>query len=497
MSLSSKMLRGAMTLAAARIAGRILTLVSLLTVARWLGPTEVGVFAIATLAITALEQLSETGFRSALIHQRGDIRQYLAPVRTVQAVRGLGLGALMFITAPWTAGLFDSPQALEILRVLSLVPVIQGVEPLFETLSRKDLRFGTVASVQIASGIVGLLVAITAAWARPTAWALVYSAIARVTASTVCYYSVSERSLWRFSLNWGRLRELHPFGFWIFVTGVLSYLFVKGGDWAIGCVLSTQELALYQMAFLICTTLTSELAAVLNTMLFPLFSKVQPDPGKLADAFGFSFGAVAVATFFMGALICACSEDLFTIVLGPAWSPALSLVPWLTAWGVCSALGSVLGSFMQALGRPKTWAITIFWMSGLLGVGVYPATVRFGVEGVAALLAGIGVIMQLIRYRIVTRMLGWSFGAIARRVLVPTVAGLVGVLFASWGVGLITNAGTWQSLVLKGLGTAGIYGLFVWTAGARLQPSVVDLARRIRPPLAVLDKPGALTDPIP
>jgi O-antigen/teichoic acid export membrane protein len=49
------------TLTAARLLTRGFDLARMLTIARWLGPDEMGVYAVATLALTALDQLSDFG----------------------------------------------------------------------------------------------------------------------------------------------------------------------------------------------------------------------------------------------------------------------------------------------------------------------------------------------------------------------------------------------------------------------------------------------------
>ncbi len=128
--LTDRLLRGGVTLTAARLLTRGFDLARMLTIARWLGPDEMGVYAVTTLALTAFDQLSETGLRSALIQRPGELSAYLLPVRTVQIVRGLLLGGVVFLSAPWISAFFDSPPSLILLRVMALLPVIKGFEPL-------------------------------------------------------------------------------------------------------------------------------------------------------------------------------------------------------------------------------------------------------------------------------------------------------------------------------------------------------------------------------
>ncbi|HQJ10167.1 MAG TPA: oligosaccharide flippase family protein, partial [Deltaproteobacteria bacterium] len=129
------------TLGSARLLYRSLDVVRILTIARWLGPDEMGVYAVATLIITALEQISQTGLHQALIQRQGDISSYLLPVRTIQALRGIALGLLVYVSAPVIAGFFNSPKSLEVLRIMALYPVITGFEPLAVTLWQRELQF--------------------------------------------------------------------------------------------------------------------------------------------------------------------------------------------------------------------------------------------------------------------------------------------------------------------------------------------------------------------
>lgn len=479
MSLSHKVVKGTAILTVSRAITRAFSLVSILTVARWLGPEEMGVFGVASLMLATIDQLTETGLRSALIQRQGNIGMYIVPVRTVQAVRGLCLGLLVFVSAPLVAEFFGAPKALEILRVIALVPVIQGLEPIFETLARKDLNFGPIVRVQIASGLVGMLVGIATAYLKPDAWALVYATLSRVAVSAFAYYWISEQKYRGFSLQWASLKDLHSFGFWVFINTLASYFFIKGGDWAIGRMLSIQELALYQMAFLVTTVVTGELAAILSSIMLPVFSKLQNEQGKLSEAFGAFFGIISIVTFLMAALVCGCSPDFYRSVLGVNWISALKLVPWLTVWGVCSVFAGALGGLMQALNRPKLWAQTVFLMVGCMGIGIYPMTLWLGSTGVAVLMAGIGIVMQLLRYWLVARIVCMTYWQVLGHIFVPLGACLLTVSLVRQIISPLIQQYIWTSLVLSAVSTIAIFSIIIVAAGSHLRPTLGQLFERV------------------
>ena len=47
----------------ARLINRAFGLIRMITIARWLGPDEMGVYAVEGLAVATLKQLSESGLR--------------------------------------------------------------------------------------------------------------------------------------------------------------------------------------------------------------------------------------------------------------------------------------------------------------------------------------------------------------------------------------------------------------------------------------------------
>ena len=303
------------------------------------------------------------------------------------------------------AAFFDSPRSAAILRVMALLPVIKGFEPLFETLARKELRFGPVVALQTGASLVSLGVGLVTAYLRPDAWALVLAGLSGTLVTTLGAHLCSERRSLGVSFDWRPLKDLRHFGFWIFINGLAAYLFLRGGEWVIGRTLDVGSLALYQMAFLISTTVTMEIGGVVAQLAFPVFSHLQSERDRLEAVFRQSFGMISVITLAMAGLVCVCSPDFYPLVLGNRWLAALPLVPWLAVWGVCSLFAGFMGGLFQALGRLRLWVQTVLVMTVLFAIGVIPLTTWQGARGVAILMAGVGVLMQGVRYLLIGRLL--------------------------------------------------------------------------------------------
>lgn len=475
--LSRNILRGGAALTVSRLASRTFDLIRMLTIARWLGPQEMGVYAVATLALSALEQLSDPGLRHALIQRKGDITPYKLPVRTVHVVRGVILGVIVFIASPWIAAFFDSPKSLTILRTVAIIPVIRGLEPLCFTLAQKELRFLPYVILQTVASIVGLAAGLIAALIRPDAWALVLSSISVVLVMTVGAHLLSDRQDLGFSFDWRSLDEIRRFGFWIFVNSIVAYVFMKGGDWMIGRLLDVTSLALYQMAFLICTVATMEMGVMASQLFFPVFSHLQDDRVRLQAAFCQSLAIVSIFMLAIAGLICACSPDFYRLVLGGRWLSALPLVLPLTVSGVCSMFANIFAGLFQALGRPKLWTQIVLSAFSLLVVGIFPVTHWFGALGVAILMAIIGLLMQLVSYVFIGRLLGLSFPKVTRHVITPSLACVVSLVITTLIGRLIPMSNPLTSLTVSAISLLCTYALCIRLGSRWMDPSPRELVQ--------------------
>ncbi len=445
-----------------------------------------GVYAVVMLALTAIEQFSETGLRQSLIQRQGDISPYKLPIRTVQGVRGLILGVLVFVTAPWIGAFFGSPESQTILRTVAIIPVIRGFEPLFITLSQRQLRFVPVAVLQTVASIVGLAVGLIAARIRPDAWALVFSSLSVAVVTTAGAHLLSDRKDLGLSFNWRPLNDIRSFGFWIFANSIVAYVFIKGGDWMIGRLLDIKTLALYQMAFLISTTAALEIGMMVYQLCYPLFSRLQDDRARLQAVLGQTFGLVSIVTLAMAGLLIACSPDFFRLVLGEKWLAALPLIIPFTIWGVFSIFGNLFSGLFQALGRPRLWTQTVCLMAALLAVGIFPMTHWLGALGVAILMASIGALMQLTSSGVLGRLLGIPFTKVLSHAAIPTAASIVSVVVATQLRPLLPSASSLYGLLISALAFASTYFVCLGLSNRWMEPSPKELAQRL---LASLKSP--------
>lgn len=433
--MGKRAIRGAGWIALARFGAHGLSTLRLILLAWLLGeeaPSFLGIFGVAFLALGTAEAVSQTGISQAIIQKREDTGPYLDSAWTVAVLRGAIIGLLLYLGAPWIAQFFDKPGAEGPLRVLALVPVLTGLNSIGVLFFSKDLAFHKSFIMQTGAAAVELVVCAVAAWIKPDVWALVWGKLAAITYATVVSYLLSDRTA-RLRLSLPRLRELSSFGFWIFWSALIGFGLVKGGDAVIAKLLPAAALGIYQMAARLAMLPALELARVVTIVTFPAFSLLQDDLPRLQQAFLKAFFVVGVASLLATACVIALSHDFVAIFLRPEWAEAAPVMQLLAIWGACRGLGAGQYVIFQASGRPALAAIFPALMLAAFAVGVVPVTQTYGLMGVASLLAGIGVLAQVLHYPLVAWVLELPVGAVYMRTFVPLTATLA-ALAAAQGV---------------------------------------------------------------
>lgn len=419
-----KAARGAVWMAAGKVLGSLLAMLKVLIVARLLGPDgprELGVFAVAVLVIELSRVMSEIGLRHALIQRADDPAPYADTAWTAEVVRGLVLGALVFFAAPWLAAFFNKPAAEMPLRALAMAPVLVGFQNIWTFSFDRELKFHKKFAFQVGARATGLVVAAVYAWIRPSLWALVVGQLAGELAGVGLSYVLCRRFC-RLEFRPRKFRPLFSFGFWIFVTAMLTIAMSRGGDFVIGKLLPAAALGIFTMAANLSSRVVAQISQVGAQTVFPVFSRLQGERERLRSGFLRTFFAMSAVVLFVAAGLISVGDEAVRILLGPDWLEAVPLVKILAVWGALRGLSPIMDVLFRGVGRPK-WAA---WCTGaslvLFAAGVYPMATAFGAVGVAWVLAGSQVIGHGIRYPLVARVLDLPARKMLLRLAVPVAA---------------------------------------------------------------------------
>ena len=152
--------------------------IKLIIFARLLNPYDFGLMGIALLTMTILETFSTTGFQTALIQKKEDMKSYLDIAWTVLVLRGFILFVLLYLIAPYAAIFFKVPQAKLIIQVIGISIIFKALTNIGVIYFRKDLQFNKEFFYQLSGTLTEFIVAVSTALMLRNVWALVFGLLA-------------------------------------------------------------------------------------------------------------------------------------------------------------------------------------------------------------------------------------------------------------------------------------------------------------------------------
>lgn len=398
----------------------------LVVLSRLLAPTDFGLIAMATVIINFGELARDMGTSAVLIQREELDDDTTCTVFWFNTVAGLGLGIAVFALAPLLAGFFAEPDLAPMLQLLAVVFPIGGLATAHQALLQRASRFRVIAGVELLAIVLGLLVAVPAAWLGAGAFSLVYQILAATLVSSACVWRASG---WTPRLRWSsrRFRSMWTFSGPLFGFNILHVVSRSADDWMLGRFLGAGPLGVYSLAYRVMMVPIYNLGWIVDRALFPILSQRRREPGAAADLYRRSLTVTALlATPVAGGLWVA-REPLMVGVFGEQWRDAAVVLAWLAPIGLIESLFSTTWTVMKSYGRTD-----LLGRVGLLGAVLLPTAFLIGLQwGLIGLAAGylIGlVLLATPAFVIAVRLTGNSGGDLLRALGPPLVLSCLMVL---------------------------------------------------------------------
>jgi O-antigen/teichoic acid export membrane protein len=384
------------------VADRLLRLVMLVVLARFLAPEDFGLIGIALVTLGALNQLSKLGLNKALIQNRADnVDDYLNTAWLLQVGRGLLLAAIGFVIAPYAADFFSEPRATDLIRVITLGPLLIGVRNPGIVYMEKNLEFHKRFAYVMSGALVNVTVAITLAIILQNVWALAFGKLAEQIGKVIASYALHD---YRPSISFDRDRaeEMIQYGKWVTASAMVLFLFSSGDDAFVGWFIGATALGFYQIAYQFSNAPATEVTHIISRVAFPTYSKIQDDMDKLREGY---FKTLQLTTFFsfpMAAGIMVVAPTFVRAFMGSEWVPAIVIMQILAVFGAMRSFGATYGPLFEAISRPDLNTKMQVLNLSVLAVLIYPLTAAYGVEGTALAVLGVAVVTPIPLYIVLT-----------------------------------------------------------------------------------------------
>lgn len=351
--------------------------------ARLILPSEFGLIAMLAIFIGLGSTFISSGLTQSLIRTVEPTPKDYATVFYFNIVLGAIMYVLIFFSAPWIALFYEQPILVEMIRVYSLIFIIQSFGMVQMAQLTKDMRFKVQLVISIPSLIIGSTLGITMAYNNYGVWSLVWSGLTQTLVSNVQVWFYSK---WRptSDFDWTTLKKHWTYGYKLLLSGVLNTVFTNIYAIIIGKFFLPAQVGFYQRADSLKQLPVANISNALNRVTFPLFAKIQDDNTRLKSAYKKILQMVLYLIAPILLLMAALGEPLFRLLFTEKWLPAVPYFQILCLNGILYPIHAYNLNILTVKGLSG-----LFLRLELVKVAIICITILGGIQfGIYGLLIG-------------------------------------------------------------------------------------------------------------
>lgn len=349
-SLKKKTVRGTFWSAVDSISSQGVTFLVGLVLARLLTPHEYGLIGYIMILVAVFNSIVDSGFSNALIRKKdaGETDYSTAFIFNL-AVSLVMVAAMVLVAGPFSR-FFKEPQLVPLVRVMSVIVVINALALIQRTRLVKSVDFKTQTKASLISSLTSGAVGLAMAFGGLGVWSLVGQQISRQLVNTVCLWILNRWTpSWRFS--WSSFRELFGFGWKLLVSGLIDTVWKEIYQLVIGKFYSTSTLGQYTRGKQFSDIFSSNMTSIVQRVSYPVLSSIQDERERMREGYRKIIRTTMLASFVLLFGLSAVAESLLTVLIGPRWLEAAHYLQIICFAASLYPLHAINLNMLQVQGR--------------------------------------------------------------------------------------------------------------------------------------------------
>jgi O-antigen/teichoic acid export membrane protein len=423
-------------------------------------PADFGLIGMALTIVTGLNALTNIGLDIPVIKTKfksdEELATHLDTVWTVDLIRRAVLTILLALLAYPAAKFYREAKLHQILLLLCLLPLVQGLQNIGLLIYRKQLKFRRIVWLELISNFLTLAATIALViWTR-NVWALVLSQLFAAVIGVVLSYLFHPFRP-RLAFDKSAFLMTVSFGKYAAVMGMLGYVMQMADNILIGRLFNAAILGTYVIAYNLATLPIHGIVSVIGAVTFPAYAEISSrslnisegsikpslspslpaseDLKRLEKAFVSVFTISSLLLALTTALLLLLGDEIVVLLYGAKWAAAgtiLRILSLLVFCRGCSVLISpLLVSIRGIAPDAKIKAVEAAIFLALL----YPLTSSLGAQGAAWAGAIAFFITMINRVYFAITLLPDIAQTIRRTILCSLLATAVGIGLGMLAVG--------------------------------------------------------------
>lgn len=354
-----------------------LNFLATIILARLLLPEDYGLMGMMAVIISVSESLIDAGLGGALIKKRMVQPVDYSTLSLYNLCVSLFLYLIIFFTAPYISNFYNTPLLSSLLRLYSLIIIIESFSIVPKTILIRNLQFKKYSLITLISGAIGLITAIIMALNNYGVFSLIWQYIVSSASLSFLLYIMTKYKL-KFSFSKKSFREMFGFGINTTMANIL-----KGGteNIFINVVAKISPLATtgyFNQSYKLQSVITSISNTIVDGALFPILSKENDELIINHSLRITSISYTLMSTFVF--LLILNADVVVYIVLGHKWAETIPYLRILLCWGLIQMGTSLNRNLLKSLAYTLSILKTEIYSSVICFIMIIMVTMGLGVD---------------------------------------------------------------------------------------------------------------------
>lgn len=317
---------------------------------RLLAPQDFGLVAMVTLCVAFVTMLQDLGLNQATIQREHISQAQMSGLFWLSVGFSAVFAALFAASAPALVWFFGEPRLTELTIAFAGLVLLTGFQMQQIAYLNRNLQFKSLALIEVLAATANVALGVGVAWATKSYWALFVAQLASTTAMVAGAWILSGWRPTRPSFE-GQFKEIMGFGSGVSGFNLVNYFARNADNLLIGKFCGAESLGYYDRAYKLLLFPLTQIQAPLGRVMLPVLSRLQNEPERYRKAY------IECVTLMMLAIqpglvfLIVFAEDVFLILFGPEWLPAVPIFRWLGVAGLQQAMSATAGWLYISQGR--------------------------------------------------------------------------------------------------------------------------------------------------
>lgn len=318
--------------------------------ARLLLPHHFGLIGMIMVFIALSNTLIDSGFSQALIRDKKTTQLDYSTVFYFNLLVSLLAYGILYMSAKYISAFYNEPQLIEIIKVISVVLIINALGIIQRVKLVKEIDFKTITKVSIFSVVISGFITIIIALLGFGVWSLVINMVLTHLIQTVSLWFYSK---WipSFAFSYKSFKKYFGFGSKLLASSILDTIYNNVYSVIIGKTYSTSQLGYYSNALKFRDFTALSISNAVERVSYPVLSSIQDDENRLKMAFEKIIKTSGFVNFPLMIGLAAVATPAFGILLGEKWLPSVIYFQLLCIAGMLFPIHIINLSILQVKGR--------------------------------------------------------------------------------------------------------------------------------------------------